>query len=561
MTAHHLLLAGAAFAVLALGAANCPAADAKGLSNPFFTLDNGLRNAKDNTPKARAEKLAILGFAGSDISGTKRIDEMGKAYEAKGVRLFATYNWLAADPNWQPDEGMKQAIKALKGHDGWIWVAMHNKKYKPSDPAGDADAVPMLRRLADLAAKDGVRVALYPHANAWVERTEDAIRLARKTGRDNVGGTFNLCHFLQVDGDTTKLPKLLNDSIDKLFAVTVSGADADAKGWPRLIQPLGRGTFDMDRFLRTLRDAGYKGPVGLQCYGIKGDSKAILGESISAWKSLKTQVMCPRVKIIHPFDFSKLETVAPVPDGEALLLGGDSTALHEMGTPTLLGGFAEDRGAWLTVGKVMLDPNNEKRLAWQAGAGVVVNGEKGRTKHLVTKAEHGDCRAHIEFMVPKGSNSGVYFQGRYEIQVLDSWGVKAPKHGDCGGVYQRWKNNKGYEGRPPRVNASREPGKWQTFDVWFRAPRFDKSGKKTANACFVKVIHNGQVVHENQAVTGPTRAAMFNDEKPLGPMMFQGDHGPVAYRRCWIVMGDIPAPSGPSPAVPLAGRAKSAKAR
>ena len=68
----------------------------------------------------------------------------------------------------------------------------------------------------------------------------------------------------------------------------------------------------------------------------------------------------------------------------------------------------------------------------------------------------------------------------------------------------------------------------------FRAPRFDAGGKKTANARFVKVVHNGQVIHENVEVTGPTRAAAFNDEKPHGPLMLQGDHGPVAYRNPWI---------------------------
>ncbi len=131
---------------------------------------------------------------------------------------------------------------------------------------------------------------------------------------------------------------------------------------------------------------------------------------------------------------------------------------------------------------------------------------------------------------PKGSNSGVYFQARYEIQILDSWGVEHPKYGDCGGIYERWKDNQGFEGRPPRVNASREPGEWQSFDVIFRAPRFDAAGGKIANARFVKVIHNGTVVHENVEVTGPTRASTFEDEKPLGPLMLQGDHGPVAYR-------------------------------
>jgi Domain of Unknown Function (DUF1080) len=187
-------------------------------------------------------------------------------------------------------------------------------------------------------------------------------------------------------------------------------------------------------------------------------------------------------------------------------------------------------GDWLIVGEVSTDPQDEKRLGWKPGAGIAVNGEKGDTQHLVTKLEHGDVEAHIEFMVPKGSNSGVYFQGRYEIQVLDSWGVKVPQFSDCGGIYQRWADGKGYEGRPPRVNASKKPGEWQTFDVIFQAPRFDDGGKKIANAKFVKVVHNGIVVHENEEVTGPTRASLFDDEKPLGPLMLQGDHGPVAYR-------------------------------
>lgn len=198
-----------------------------------------------------------------------------------------------------------------------------------------------------------------------------------------------------------------------------------------------------------------------------------------------------------------------------------------------VGDFSQWRqptGEWIIVGDTLKNPNNERLLVWKPGTGVVVNGVKGRTCHLFTKMEHGDIEAHIEFTVPKGSNSGVYFQGRYEIQVFDSWGVKKPKYSDCGGIYQRWRDNKGFEGRPPRVNASRKPGEWQTFDVIFRAPRFDKDGKKIANATFVRVVHNGKVIHENQEVTGPTRAAAFNDEKPTGPLMFQGDHGPVAYR-------------------------------
>ncbi len=167
-----------------------------------------------------------------------------------------------------------------------------------------------------------------------------------------------------------------------------------------------------------------------------------------------------------------------------------------------------------------------------AGTGVLVNGPTGRTCNLLSRIEHGDVEAHVEFMVPEGSNSGIYFQGRYEVQILDSWGKEEVNYGDCGGIYQRWNSQKrqGYEGHAPRVNASRRPGEWQTFDVVFRAPRFDGDGNKVANARFVKVVHNGIVVHENVEVTGPTRAATFSDEVPIGPLMLQGDHGPVAYR-------------------------------
>jgi hypothetical protein len=193
-------------------------------------------------------------------------------------------------------------------------------------------------------------------------------------------------------------------------------------------------------------------------------------------------------------------------------------------------------GDWMFVGDAMLNPDDPARLVTKPGSGVMVNGPTGRTSNLISEAEFGDVEAHVEFMVPKGSNSGVYFQGRYEIQVFDSWGAGEPKFSDCGGVYQRYDEHakRGWEGQAPRVNAAKAPGEWQSFDVVFRAPRFDAAGKKTANARFVKVVHNGTVIHENVEVTGPTRAAAFEDERPSGPFMLQGDHGPVAYRNIKI---------------------------
>ena len=210
-----------------------------------------------------------------------------------------------------------------------------------------------------------------------------------------------------------------------------------------------------------------------------------------------------------------------------------------------LSAWRSPTGQWQIAGDAFTDPANEMMLSGNPGTGIILNGPKGRTSNLLSRTEFGDIKAHIEFMVSKDSNSGVYFMGRYEIQVFDSWQKQSEYAGiECGGIYQRWdesRNPKGFEGYSPRVNASRPPGQWQTFDIIFRAPRFDSAGRKVSNARFEKVIHNGIVIHEDMELTGPTRASAYDDEKPKGPLMLQGDHGPVAYRNIRI------EPAGPLP--------------
>jgi hypothetical protein len=236
---------------------------------------------------------------------------------------------------------------------------------------------------------------------------------------------------------------------------------------------------------------------------------------------------CARLRAL---DGGKLEGLSITADGVSQMFPGAGLVGADFSA------WRPNTGTWQVVGDALKDPERQKFLAVRLGSGVIINGPKGRTTDIFSKAQFGDVRAHVEFMVPKGSNSGVYFQERYEIQVLDSWGVKEPRHSDCGGIYQRWdekREPKGYQGKPPRVNASLAPGKWQSFDIVFRAPRFDESGKKIANAVFEKVIHNGVVIHENAELTGPTRSG-FRKEKPVGPLRLQGDHGPVAYRNVYI---------------------------
>lgn len=206
-------------------------------------------------------------------------------------------------------------------------------------------------------------------------------------------------------------------------------------------------------------------------------------------------------------------------------------------------GWRDDAGPWQAVKGLALAAKDDRRFDIQSGEGVLVNGPDGKAHNLFTNAEFGDVDLHVEFVVPRGSNSGVYLQGRYEIQILDSFGVDKPQYSDCGGIYQRWKDNQGYEGRAPRENASRAPGEWQEFDIAFRAPRFDVQGQKSENARLVKVVHNGVTIHENVELTGPTRAAAHEDEQPLGPLMFQGDHGPVGLRNLRIRPLDVAPPA------------------
>jgi hypothetical protein len=179
-----------------------------------------------------------------------------------------------------------------------------------------------------------------------------------------------------------------------------------------------------------------------------------------------------------------------------------------------------------TYGKAVWNADEPAKLKVDGPGDELINTNK--TVNLSSEAVFGDCVVELEFMVGKStpgnstdSNSGVKLMNIYEVQIFDSYGIEKPGKLDCGAIYSE---------TPPSVNACKKPGEWQKLVIEFRAPRFDESGVKTANAKFVKVTLNGQVVQDSVEIAHGTNVSRNAKEHPTGPIYLQGDHGAVAFR-------------------------------
>jgi hypothetical protein len=212
----------------------------------------------------------------------------------------------------------------------------------------------------------------------------------------------------------------------------------------------------------------------------------------------------------------------------------DDSAWIELSNPKAISVWKGKFDGWAFAESVGLNEKNPKTLAFKGDGLILVNCEKGRARDLVTAQSFTDVELHAEFLIAKGSNSGVKFHAVYEIQIQDSFGATDLTGDTCGGVYPRAELKPKYhhidKGIAPKVNACKPAGEWQTLDATFLSPRFDKDGKKTANAKIVKATLNGQVIHENQELLTPTGNNWTKKEVAAGPILLQGDHGPVAFR-------------------------------
>ena len=259
---------------------------------PFFALCMDTHDARKRGLAEQARMLAELGYEGAGHLWLENVAERIRTLEAERLRLFQIYSRLdislAAKEPYDPR--LAEVLPLLEGRE--TTLAFLTGGGKPSDESGDARAVEIVGKVADMAARYRVRVVLYPHVKDWTERVEDTVRVARKSGRPNVGVMFNLCHWMKT-GDESKLGALLASAMPHLWAVSINGSDSVAEvkaGSGNWIQPLDQGSYDIAGFLRTLARAGYRGPVGLQCYGIPGDARDHLARSIAAWRKLKARL-------------------------------------------------------------------------------------------------------------------------------------------------------------------------------------------------------------------------------------------------------------------------------
>jgi sugar phosphate isomerase/epimerase len=259
------------YLLIGLSLLACLVAQAEESDQPeFYAFRNGM-------PGLGYEKEALL-LKELGYSGISQVSEEGpklakriQAFRRHGLKVLSIY-LTAEETPIDPD------IYRALGEDGGMIELTVRKQITPK-------LIESIRQTVESAEKINVRVALYPHHGFTVATMPQAIDLADKVDHPNLGVMFNLCHFL-INENEKDLERILERASPRLFSVSTNGADIDGKDWTTLIQPLDEGTFPQKRLLDALRKIGYSGPVTLQCFNIKGDKRAKLKRSISAWKVL-----------------------------------------------------------------------------------------------------------------------------------------------------------------------------------------------------------------------------------------------------------------------------------
>ena len=246
---------------------------------PLFAFENGLETIPSLSD--RVKLLKDLGYVGLETHlDHARLPQVLDALDQQGLELNAVYVLPWLEEPFDPQLG--KSIRRMKGRATRIELAIRSRKWKtPSDPRGDARAIDLLRHVSDLCGDSGPVVSVYPHTNFWSEKVDDGVRLARKLARANVGTGFNLVHWYWVE-QSRSLATALREAAPYLLSVTIN----NGKRHGREIRPLDEGDYDLLGCMRLIREIGYTGQVGLQCYSIKDPAEIHLKRSMDAWRKL-----------------------------------------------------------------------------------------------------------------------------------------------------------------------------------------------------------------------------------------------------------------------------------
>ena len=255
-----------------------PAAENTPFAPAIYPFQNGVRFT---SAAEGVQFIKQLGYHGVGSIYPNDLASYQSACNKEGLKVFSIYTGgkVNAD-SFTYEKNAAEAIALLKGTTAIVELNVQ----RGTNP-NDEQAIALVQDVADKAKAAGLKVVLYPHANFYIERIDHAVKIAKATGRDNVGVAFNLCHFLKVQ-PTDDLGATLEAAKPLLWSVSTCGADADGKDWNTLIRPLDEGTFDQSKFLQLLQTIHYQGPIGLQCFNIKIDAKQNLTRSMEAWKKL-----------------------------------------------------------------------------------------------------------------------------------------------------------------------------------------------------------------------------------------------------------------------------------
>ena len=256
---------------------------------PFFAFCIDTHDEIKRTLTEQAAMLKELGYAGAGHLELPHVEERALTLLEQGLRLFQVYVTVDMAKGEPVDKArISQVLPWLKPHK--THLALMIQGGESSDPALDGRVVALTKELDDMCRPYDVKVVLYPHTRFWLETSRDAVRIAKKVDRlGSVGVMFNLSHWMKSDPNRD-LGAVLREAEPWLLAVSLNGTDTPDQiysGQGDWLQPLDQGANDIRDFLHILGETDFNGPVGLQCWGIRGDARKHLERSLGVWKRIE----------------------------------------------------------------------------------------------------------------------------------------------------------------------------------------------------------------------------------------------------------------------------------